>query len=269
MPRQLPPLTSGPPPGRASRQSRAARIPRARPSPPAFSSSPPGMTMIDSAASRSATSATIAAARAAERATTKRSTFAGSEATSGTQRQPSSEATPGLTTTMRSGSNPSRMRLRRIVRPGLSPLETPAIAIDAGSRRRGSFQTGRSAVPAIATRAGVPARPASSVTRTSRATGPSGVTARGLISRSRMPPGPHSGREGGQSLDDVDEGGDREQRGPATLGLGGEADRGRGPERSRQLGRRASGPGRRSPARGPVAGRGPAARHARRRRRRR
>ncbi len=98
MPRQLPPFRSGPLVAPARESSRADRILETMASVPDFSSRPPGMTMTDSALSSSASSAMQAGAWAAGITSTNRSTFSGSEATSGTQRQPSSSGRPGLTT---------------------------------------------------------------------------------------------------------------------------------------------------------------------------
>ena len=100
------------------------------------------MTIIDSARSRSISSATNAGVAAAGRTTTNRSTFSGSEAGSATQRTPSIRSIPGFTTVMVSGSKPSCRMLRRITRPGLVPLETPTIPIDRGARRRATLCEG-------------------------------------------------------------------------------------------------------------------------------
>ena len=144
------------------------------------------MTIRLAAASVSIAAVTMPGASAAETATTRRSTFSGSAATSGTQRQPSIESTPGFTTRTRSGSKPSRSRLRRMIRPGFIFDETPTIAIVAGSSRRRIWAIGRSG--RISRRPGARASP-----RTSSATRPSGVMASGLISSSTSSSGRQMG----------------------------------------------------------------------------
>ena len=167
---------TGPPSSRSRAVARASRIRAASAPPPLFSSRPPGITISDSARSRSTTSATKAGVWAAGSTMTNRSTFAGSEARSGTQRTPSIWSVPGFTTVIRSGSKPSWSTLARMTRPAFAPLETPTIAIDRGASRRATLFSGR----------GVDAGrgPSPRETRTSRATRPSAVTAAGLISHS-------------------------------------------------------------------------------------
>jgi hypothetical protein len=98
IPRQLPPLIRGPPPDFEREAARASRILATMASVPPFSSRPPGITMMEFALSSSASWAIVIAAWAAGMTRTKRSTFSGRLATSGTQAQPSISAVPAFTT---------------------------------------------------------------------------------------------------------------------------------------------------------------------------
>jgi hypothetical protein len=107
-----------------------------------------------------------------------RSTGPGIDAMSGTHRQPSIVSLPGLTTTIRSRANPSRIRLLRMMWPGLSRSDTPMIAAEEGSSSAFSLPIGRGA------RGGLGPDP--SVTRMSRATRRPPAMTSGLISHSEI-----------------------------------------------------------------------------------
>ena len=134
------------------------------------------MTMSDSARSRSTASATNAGVAAAGSTTTRRSTLPGRLARFATQRTPSMRSVPGLMTVTAEGSKPSRRTLPRMTRPGPPRDETPTMAMDRGASSRATFASGRGA------RTG--RGPSPSLTSTSSATRPSGVTAAGLTSSS-------------------------------------------------------------------------------------
>ena len=142
------------------------------------------MTRIESAASRSTTSATTPAACAAETAITNRSTLPGSDATSGTHRHPSISSAPGLTIVTAAGSTPSRSRLRRITWPAFIPDDTPMIAADRGSSIRGSFATGRAGAAPSAAACPAASSPVPGTARTSSATRPPSTATIGLTSSS-------------------------------------------------------------------------------------
>ncbi len=181
MPRQLPPLMTGPPHALRRACASAACIRATMASLPAFSSRPPGISTTLSAFSRSMISTSAAEAWAASTQSTKRSTRSGIAAMSGTQRHPSISAVPPLTITIRSRANPSRSRLLTMMCPGFIRSETPMIAAERGSSRRASLAMGRSCGP------GAPACARRSFIRTSRATTrPSSAMTNGLTSNSAI-----------------------------------------------------------------------------------
>ena len=98
IPRQFPPLMTGPCQALVLAASSAARIRDVSASVPCFSSRPPGMTIRLSAFCSSTTSATAPGACAAAIARMNTSTRSGIDAMSGTHRQPSIDSLPGLTT---------------------------------------------------------------------------------------------------------------------------------------------------------------------------
>ncbi len=183
-PRQLPPLTTGP----FQSVERAARnvscIWLTSPLVPAFSSSPPGITITLSALRCSTTSMSESGICAAETLRISRSTGAGSERIVGTAWQPSISETPGLITKIDFRSNPSRITLFRITWPGFICDETPAIAIDWGASRLRSLRTGRGVTSGMC--------PVPIVASTSSATSSPPHGTSGLISRSLMQSGRHT-----------------------------------------------------------------------------